>query len=65
MQGEKWVKQDLVSPVQGIWTANFVLFIIGLFFLRQARVDARLFDADVYLVYLDRLKKRFFRKRAT
>ncbi len=25
MQGEKWVKQDLVSPVQGIWTANFVL----------------------------------------
>ena len=65
MQGEKWVKQDLVSPVQGIWTANFVLFIIGLFFLRQARVDARLFDADVYLVFMDKLKKRFFTKKET
>lgn len=63
MQGEKWVKQDLVAPVQGVWTANFVLFCIGMFFLRQARVDARLFDADVYLVYLDRFKKRFFNKK--
>lgn len=63
MQGEKWVKQDLVAPVQGIWTANFVLFIIGFFFLRQARIDARLFDADVYLVFMDKLKRRFFSKQ--
>jgi lipopolysaccharide export system permease protein len=63
MQGEKWVNQDLVAPVQGIWTANFVLFIIGFFFLRQARIDARLFDADVYLVFMERLKRRFFTKK--
>ncbi len=59
MQGEKWVNQDLVSPWQGIWTANITLFIIGAFFLRQARIDARLFDADVYLVFVDKIKKRF------
>ncbi len=63
MQGEKWVKQDLVPPFQGIWTANFVLFIIGFFFLRQARIDARLFDTDVYLVFFDKLKSRFLTKK--
>jgi hypothetical protein len=27
-------------------------------FLRQARIDARLFDADFYHVFLDKVKKR-------
>jgi hypothetical protein len=28
-------------------------------FLRQARVDARLFDADFYNVMIDKIKKQF------
>jgi lipopolysaccharide export system permease protein len=38
--------------------ANAILFTIGLFFLRQARVDARLFDADFYNVVVDKLSTR-------
>ena len=57
MQGEKLAKQGLVSPMVGIWAADFILLIVGLVFLRQARVDARLFDTDAYLVFLDRLKR--------
>lgn len=59
MQGEKLAKQGLVSPMAGIWAADFILLIIGIVFLRQARVDARLFDADAYRVFLDRARKWF------
>jgi lipopolysaccharide export system permease protein len=53
--GEKWAKQGLVPVTVGVWTANMVLLPVGLLFLRQARADSRLFDADAYLVYFDRL----------
>jgi lipopolysaccharide export system permease protein len=57
--GEKWALQGRISVPQGIWAADFFLSLIGLFFLRQARLDARLFDADYYLVMVERVKRRF------
>lgn len=59
MQGEKLAKQDTVPVIIGVWLADVLLFGAGLFFLRQARIDARLFEADFYLVILDKLKSRF------
>ncbi|MEZ4972359.1 MAG: LptF/LptG family permease [Cyclobacteriaceae bacterium] len=56
MLGEKWSKQGLIPVPVGIWAANGILFAVGLLFLRQARVDARLFDADFYNVAWDKLK---------
>lgn len=56
MLGEKWARNDLITVPMGIWFADSVLFIIGLVFLRQARVDARLFEADFYSVLLDKFK---------
>jgi lipopolysaccharide export system permease protein len=53
--GQKWAKQGLVSVPEGVWAADAILFIFGIIFLRQARRDARLFDADFYLVMWDRL----------
>lgn len=55
MQGEKLAKQGLISPMTGIWAADVILLLVGLVFLRQARADARLFDADAYRVFFDRL----------
>lgn len=63
MQGEKLAKQDTVSPLVGVWAADVILLIIGLIFLRQARVDARLFDADFYRVVIDKAKQWFIRRR--
>ena len=63
MQGEKLAKQNTVSPMVGVWLADVVLLIIGLVFLRQARVDARLFDADFYLVVIDKAKRWFIRRK--
>ena len=56
MTGEKWAKQAVVSVPLGIWVANIVLFSVGFLFLYQARLDARLFEADFYNVWWDKAK---------
>jgi lipopolysaccharide export system permease protein len=62
MIGEKWAKQGVISVVTGVWSADFILLIIGLIFLRQARIDARLFDTDFYLVVIDKFRRWMKRK---
>lgn len=62
MQGEKWAKNGAINAWSGVWAADFILLLIGLFFLRQARVDARLFENDFYMVVFDKLKTRFSKK---
>ena len=62
---EKWAKAGLTDPMLSVWTADFVLLPIGLFFLRQARIDARLFDGDFYNVVIDKLKSRLKRGKQT
>ncbi|HEY3403784.1 MAG TPA: LptF/LptG family permease [Ohtaekwangia sp.] len=57
MQGEKLAKQDAVSEITGVWMADVILLAAGLIFLRQARVDARLFEADFYRVVIDKVKR--------
>ncbi len=65
LMGEKWAKQSILSVAQGMWLANTVLMIIGMVFLKQARADARLFDADFYNVVWDKLKSRFTKPTPT
>jgi lipopolysaccharide export system permease protein len=57
MQGQKLAKQETLSIIAGVWLADFILFLIGLFFLKQARADARLFEADFYHVVFDKAKQ--------
>ncbi|MEM6360299.1 MAG: LptF/LptG family permease [Bacteroidota bacterium] len=64
MTGEKYSKQDLVDPAIGMWAANAILLPIGLLFLRQARVDARLFDSDFYNVMIERFKRWFANRKS-
>ena len=63
MQGEKLAKQETVSVAIGVWAADGILLMVGLLFLRQARVDARLFEADFYSVVMDKVKRWMAEKR--
>ncbi|PRY90811.1 LptF/LptG family permease [Mongoliibacter ruber] len=54
--GEKWAKEAITDPIFGTWFSNLVLLPFGLFFLKQARKDARLFEADAYVEFF---KKAF------
>ncbi len=63
MTGKKWGEYGVVDEFIGAWMADAILLVIGLFFLRQARVDARLFDSDFYAVVFSKLKA-LWRKKA-
>ncbi|AHM58563.1 permease [Flammeovirgaceae bacterium 311] len=56
MFGDKWAREGIVSPELGIWSANLLLLPFGLFFLRQARNDARLFESDFYSVIIAKFR---------
>ena len=59
---EKWAVAGYVNGAYSIWMSDLILLPVGLFFLRQARVDARLFDTDYYLVMIDKFTKRRSKK---
>jgi lipopolysaccharide export system permease protein len=61
--GEKWGKQGIMPVPIAMWMANFILFAFGMVFLRQARLDARLFEADFYHVIADRVKQWLISKK--
>lgn len=54
--GEKWGKEGMANTLLGTWFSILVLIPIGLFFLKQARKDARLFEQEVYMEALKRVK---------
>jgi len=56
--GEKWAKEGVVDPFIGTWFSNWCLLPFGLFFVRQARKDARLFEPDFYQSIWKGLKDR-------
>lgn len=65
MLGDKWAKRGAIPVTVGVWAADVILFIIGLYFLRQARLDARFFEMDFYMVQLDKAKKWLSRKKVS
>jgi len=59
---EKYGKEGILSPFMAVWLSNFILLPVGLFFLRQARIDARLFESDFYAIVMDKIKNGFKKK---
>ena len=61
--GKQQTKELQMDPYTAAWMSNVFLLPFGLFFLRQARIDARLFEVDVYNIWLEKLKARFAKNR--
>ena len=60
-QGDKAAKESRLAVQVGAWISNVVLFLFGLYFLKKAKNDSRLFEADVYAVYFNRFKEKFLK----
>ena len=46
--GEKFAKENTLTPFTGMWMATFVLLPMGLFLTYKAMRDSRLFNMDSY-----------------
>ena len=57
IMSEKYAREGLLDGAIAAWMPNMVLLPFGAFFLKQARNDSRLFDADVYLIWWERISK--------
>ena len=63
--GKKFVKQDVLSPIAGMWLATYVLTPIGLFLVYKALHDSQLFNKEYYFrviknirILLDKMNRK-------
>ena len=61
--GDKWGKEGVIDPTIAVWISNAILLPFGLFFLRQAKNDSRLFEIDSYLALWYKFKGLFLKKK--
>jgi len=55
--GEKFAKQDVMSPFTGMWLATFILVPVGIFLTVKAMRDSQLFNQEVYTRFFRRISK--------
>jgi lipopolysaccharide export system permease protein len=53
---EKYARTNIMDPLLAAWFANLLLLPVGIFFMKQAKNDARLFDTDFYSIMFTKLK---------
>ncbi len=46
--GKKFVKEDVLRPLTGIWMATFILLPVGLFLIYKAMHDSQLMNKEFY-----------------
>ena len=46
--GKKFVKEDVLQPIAGMWLATAVLFPIAAFLIYKALHDSQLFNKEFY-----------------
>jgi lipopolysaccharide export system permease protein len=49
LTGEKFVRESVMTSVQGMWLSSFVLIIAGIFLTYQATNDSAILNIDTYL----------------
>jgi lipopolysaccharide export system permease protein len=64
--GEKFAKQDKLTPFAGMWLAAFILVPIGIFLTYKAMRDSQLFNkewyyrnAKVFRLFIQRITKKY------
>lgn len=55
--GEKFAKEGIITPLQGMWLSAMVLLPVGLFLIYKATHDSVIFDGEVYKQFFKRMYK--------
>jgi lipopolysaccharide export system permease protein len=61
--GEKFAKEDSLTPFTGMWLSIFILLPIGLFLIYKALHDSRLFNHELYTKAVKQFGKLFHFKK--
>lgn len=64
MFGEKFVKENILSPGIGMWLAVICLTPVGIFLTYKAMNDSQLFSTEFYAVPLKKLQALFTKARS-
>jgi lipopolysaccharide export system permease protein len=56
--GRKFVKEDVMQPVSGMWMATCVLIPVGIFLTYKAMADSQLFNKEFYYRLLKKINRR-------
>ncbi len=59
--GKKFVKEDVLQPLTGMWMATFILVPVGLFLIYKAMHDSQLMNQEFYFRAFKKMRN-FFRK---
>ncbi|HKH61533.1 MAG TPA: LptF/LptG family permease [Flavitalea sp.] len=62
--GKKFVREDVLQPVSGIWLATMVLVPIGLFLIYKAMHDSQLLNKESYFRAFRKIRTALKPKRA-
>ncbi len=65
MFGEKFVRQDVLNPVSGMWMSTIVLIPIGIFLTYKAMHDSQLFNKEFYYRFFRKISRLWFRQIKT
>ncbi len=60
--GKKFVKEDVLQPLTGMWMATFILVPVGLFLTYKAMNDSQLMNKEYYFRAFRKMKAFFARK---
>jgi lipopolysaccharide export system permease protein len=61
--GKKFVKEDVLQPIAGMWLATVVLLPIGFFLIYKALHDSQLMNKEFYFRIIRRIKKSADKKK--
>lgn len=62
--GKKFVKEDVLTPLAGMWMATYVLTPIGLFLVYKALHDSQLFNKEFYFRIARAIRTSIRRRKA-
>jgi lipopolysaccharide export system permease protein len=60
--GKKFVKEDVMLPLYGMWLATLILLPIGIFLIYKAMHDSQLLNKEYYYRFFRSVRSRFSRK---
>ena len=56
--GEKFVREDIVSPFNGMWFSSFILIPLGLFLSYKASRDSVILNIESYFNFFKKIRDK-------